>query len=390
MKSRNISIYYLLSIVHNAWFVEGNWIFFFTRFMTYKTFGVIEAVALGFGFIMEIPAGILADYIGKKRTLQLSMLSGVIGVFLFTIAHNAFTILIGYMFSQLGWALYSGTSEALAYDTLKAEGREGEYSHVIAKSTSIGVITFVIASLIGGILYTLHFRLPNSVWLLFVLGGFIFTFFLKEPLLDIKRSKGIFTYLTSGLKELFRPQLRSYILIILLLLGVNYSYDMGFIKPLLALHFGFLDKAQSVIFALSGLIVFFTIRLLPCIRKKISDKAGLRLLLFLFGCSFVAASFPLHFFGIIVLFVIDIFGSVATPWISIVVNKEVSSKYRATTLSSVAFITKIPYVITAFIFGSLFENGKVFLFTLGISCIIFFSLLINGLQFLEKKREGDF
>jgi hypothetical protein len=60
----------------------------------------------------------------------------------------------------VGGSLYSGTLDALVYDTLKDGKEEGRYEKVMANMQTVYLITVAAFGLVGGYLYTLYFRLP--------------------------------------------------------------------------------------------------------------------------------------------------------------------------------------------------------------------------------------
>src|SRR3989344_1850334 len=124
MKDRNIRIAYLLAAMKNSWFWLGIWIFYYLRFTNYAGIGLIETILIVTLTLMEIPTGAIADLLGKKKTLILAFLFELIGGLMMAIAPN-FSVLAGSVFVMcVGGALYSGTLEALVYDSLKQEGNQ--------------------------------------------------------------------------------------------------------------------------------------------------------------------------------------------------------------------------------------------------------------------------
>ena len=77
------------------------------------------------------------------------------------------------------------------------------------------------------------------------------------------------------------------------------------------------------------------------------------------------------------MILIMIAGGLAAPWISIIVNKRIDSKNRATTLSTVALLTKIPYVLVAVAAGKMIEEGKIGLFARSTGLVIFGVILLS-------------
>ena len=98
---------------------------------------------------------------------------------------------------------------------------------------------------------------------------------------------------------------------------------------------------------------------------------------FVMGAGFLLAFFDLKYFGLIPMFLIAASGCLAYPWVSVVVNKEIPSQYRATTLSAVAFLTKIPYAALAIIAGKMAGMGSLNVFNLCVGAAVMIGTLIS-------------
>lgn len=358
--------------------------------MTFGQLGVVDATAFAFGLFMEIPSGAVSDLIGKRKTVIAAMLLSAIGTLTMAFSTSMIMLWIAFLIAQLGWALYSGAAEALAYDTLIDHGKEEEFQDVISTSGTIQQITSIAATLLGGILYAIQFRLSHLAWGLACTLGFLIAWGLTEPKTDSEHFtiKGYANQLKTGAQQLFIPVLRPFLLVVFTLLGVDYIYSWGLVKPAMATSFGFLDKEQAILYAFFGIVIAIFLRLIPTFRKMVSDKTGLFVLTSILALGFFLAFFPLGYWGIIPLFLIGVAGSLAYPWVSIVVNKEISSKYRATTLSTVALFTKLPYVLVAIIAGRMVENGTLNRFSLAIAAVCAFAIVVSGLErFLQSKKK---
>ena len=113
---------YLLAVANGTSFIVGNWIFFWTRFMTYGELGVVDGVAFAFGLILGVPTGAVADIIGKKKTVVAAMFLAFFGILCLSLSSSMVPIFLFFLLWQMGMALYSGAAEALAYDTLVDAG----------------------------------------------------------------------------------------------------------------------------------------------------------------------------------------------------------------------------------------------------------------------------
>lgn len=165
-------------------------------------------------------------------------------------------------------------------------------------------------------------------------------------------------------------------------------YEAGLIRPAIYSNFGYDGITQSYAVAVITLIAAGSVFLLDRIRLKITDTSGIILLNILLALGFIFASFKLGLvLGFIIVAIIAIVGNISFPWISIIVNKQISSQYRATTLSTLSFFIKLPYVILAVFAGSLIQEGKIGTFTSGVGIFIIILVVINEVIFrwLDKK-----
>lgn len=375
----NIGRFYLLTILNNTWFLAGNWIFYWLRFMTYGQLGIMDATCFAFGLFMEVPSGAIADIIGKRKSVILAMFLNSAAFFVMGSANNLGQLWIGFLMAQAGWAFYSGAAEALAYDTLVDLHKEDEFEKVMSTSSGCANIAVVVATFLGGIMYVINYRSTHLAMGLGYLIAGVIALKLVEPVADTEKFsfKIWWLALIDGSKQLLVPSVKPFVIVMLVLMGAEGIYEWGLLKPAIATSFGFFDKEQAVIYGTFGIISAIVIRFLPNLRRKINDKLGLYLLTIFMGIGFLLASLPLNTFGLLPIFIIMMSGYLVTPWISVVVNKEIDAKHRATALSTVALITKIPYVLVAMLAGSMVEKGQLWLFNLGLGLIIVMSIIIN-------------
>jgi hypothetical protein len=77
-------------------------------------------------------------------------------------------------------------------------------------------------------------------------------------------------------------------------------------------------------------------------------------------------------------------GNIGDPWTSSVVNKHMNSKFRATTLSTLAFVTRIPHFFVNILAGNSIDGVGIAPFHLWLGVTI---LLIIGVS-LTSRRKG--
>jgi MFS family permease len=268
-------------------------------------------------------------------------------------------IVIGFLLAQVGWAFYSGAAEALAFDSLKEHGEEEKFDKVMSISTTITTISGVFAALVGIPLYAFYFRSTHLMIGVVYLLGLLAAFFLREPKIDTEKfsASGYLKQLAQGFHELLQPKLARFLLLIFVLLGIYFMYSYGFLKPAMAEDFGFLARGQGFLMAGMGIFSAVIVQGIPWMRQKLSDSTGLIILTALLGGGLIVSALVKGLAGLLPFTMITAAGVLASPWVSVVVNHEIASQYRATTLSTISMFTKIPYILAAIVAGDLVQHG---------------------------------
>lgn len=143
--------------------------------------GLAEGVFHLASFLFEVPSGIVADVFGRKRALLLSQCMFVASSAAMLLSDSMAGVLVCMVLSALGYNFSSGSREALAYESLKAEGREKEYDAFAANEMMIWRIGNAAATLCAGLALWMGWRRAylvdlalNAVCLLLMTG-------LREP-----------------------------------------------------------------------------------------------------------------------------------------------------------------------------------------------------------------
>ena len=109
--------------------------------------GLAKSIYYTVSLLAEIPSGMAADLFGRKRALVLGGVLVVAYNLLIAFAPNLFVICLAMALNALSNALFSGTSSALTYDSLKQAGREQDYIQVSANEYQITNVTNALGSL---------------------------------------------------------------------------------------------------------------------------------------------------------------------------------------------------------------------------------------------------
>lgn len=109
--------------------------------------GLAESVFHIVSLLCEVPSGMAADLLGRKKTLVSGGVCMVLQSLLMAFASDLFTICFAMGLNALAMTMFSGTTTALLYDSLKQEGCEDEYIQVSANSSQISMLANAIGSL---------------------------------------------------------------------------------------------------------------------------------------------------------------------------------------------------------------------------------------------------
>lgn len=109
--------------------------------------------------VAEVPSGALADIVGRRHLVIFAAVMMVVEMSLLAFVPMGasgllFTVfLINRVSSGLSEAAASGADEALAYDSLKALGREEQWSHLLEKTSRAVSIGFFVTMIVGAFVY---------------------------------------------------------------------------------------------------------------------------------------------------------------------------------------------------------------------------------------------
>ncbi len=157
---------YLHAFTSNLKFTDAVWVALLAaRGFSLAEIGLAESVFHLTSLVCEVPSGMAADLLGRRRTLIFGGVLGIVSALTMAFAPNLALICTAMGLKALGYNLLSGTVEALTYDSLKSAGRESEYIQVDAKASvfmkfasGIGAL----GSLLAGVLTAAGYYLADA------------------------------------------------------------------------------------------------------------------------------------------------------------------------------------------------------------------------------------
>ena len=283
----------------------------------------------------------------------------------------------------VGGAFYSGTLDALVFDSLKEEGQEGTYAKKIANINTISLLSPAICGVIGGFMYKINPTLPFYANAFGYLIGLVTAFFLIEPHIDTERFslKNFFKQSGQGLRELFKTADIKRQTILLLSVGFFVIISAEMVDGFLGFEFGFNEIQMGILWSVIYVICAIASQLTPFIRKTFKGNRSIIVVGLLMAVTFIVSPFIGLIVGGLTLALRSSLHSIFGNLYSIAINNNTESKYRATTLSTFNMMKNTPYVLTAYFIGSLSDklSAKTIALYLGIALIIF--ILVQTIPF---------
>lgn len=371
---RNIAIFYVLSSVYNTWFVAAVWVFIWGAFMSKTQMGISDSITFTIGFLVELPSGVMADVMGRRKAILIGTTLLVLGNLLLAFSSSFTTLTLWYLVWTIGYAFQSGATEALAYDSLKLNKLEEHWNDVITTSTIIGRVTTLTATSLGGILFVIGFRLPYIAAGLIGIIGIFAAYYLEEIKVKKPASWSVKDYLhqiKDGLMTLVKPKVLPIAFLGLTVISAGYMYNWGILRPLTAERFGYSPTTYAFLLSIVSLSVIIAMTLLKHLKGKISLPMQILLTSFVYGTVFFITGFS-HTLLIGGFLMIGLaIGLTQTEILfSRFINEHTKSEHRATTLSAIALLTRMPYILLVILIGKIAENNGLPLYTSIIGAIV--------------------
>lgn len=120
--------------------------------------GVAEGVFHIASLILEVPSGALADVYGRKRAMMLSHAMFILSSLLMIASRGLPGVCLALVFSAAGYNFASGAREALAYDSLKAAGRQAHYLRYSSLEMIVYRVGSAAALLCAGLALAMGYR----------------------------------------------------------------------------------------------------------------------------------------------------------------------------------------------------------------------------------------
>lgn len=374
---------YLYAFLKDFAFFSAVLVPFFTEWGHISLFQVqlIQSWFSFWVFVLEVPTGAVADKIGRKHSLTIGAIMVAIAVVVYGSIPNFWIFLLAEFLFAFGYALTSGADDALLYDTLKELGREDESKVVMGRADSFHLMGMMIAAPIGGIIAAkFGLNAPTIVSGVPYLLAAAVAWSIPEPKVHSEGSESprYLEIVKKGFSTIRRhPVIRTLAIDSVLVASAAY-FVVWLYQPLLSqvsIPIVFFGLAQAFLLGtemlVSGNFVWLE-KILGSGRSYIRATAIMVTLSFL-----IAAIFPNVWTILLLLAVGGGIGYTRATYISSIANKHITSRERATVLSSISMVRRLAIVILNPIIGLLATRS------LSLALIVV-SLLPIGTLFIKE------
>lgn len=347
-------------------------LFFQENGLSLKEIFILQSVFMITLTLWEIPSGYMSDYWGRKKTAVLAGLCYVISVLTYAFSHSYWGFLAGEIILATGVSFYSGTLEALTYDTLLCLKQENRYRQIYGHQMFLHFGAESLGGIIGGLAALISLRF--AVWLTVIPFCFalIFSLSLTEPprhKMDTSNHlKNIWNACANTL--FFNASLRGIILIHALIstLAFVLFWSTQPYQTAIGLPLAMFGVTHAIIVAFGALASRFA----HSISDRINDLFFLILMaVFLVSCFFFL-SFIQALWGLIFFLISRISWGFLGPVTSDIINRLTDSSVRATALSVRGFVSRLVTAAALPIAGFLAERWtlQIMLLQMGIGGLI--------------------
>lgn len=386
----NIRLFIAFKVLFNSRFYYPVFTILFLDFgLTVAQFSILNAVWAATIVLAEVPSGALADIVGRKRLLVFATFIMMVEVGIISFVPKAspsiifVVFLVNRVLSGLAEAAASGADEAIAYDSLTAEGDPGQWGRVLEILMRFQSIGFIVAMSIGAAIYdpnllekicsfiglTITFSQETTMrfplYLTFILAIFalITTLRMKEPergsLSDIKTKQvgqAFSLTLKAGLWILKTP-----FALTVILFGMLFDGIIRMVITLSSQYYRMIDLPEST-FGVIGSLVAMLGLVIPKLARKITQSRSPSYALFLTATVTATGLVLMNFFwpyaGLIPAMITFSAMHFTGFFVSFYINQITSSDQRATVLSFKGLAYNISYGVLGILYALVLKAKK--------------------------------
>ena len=385
IKKANIIIY-LQSLLQFQGFIGPVIFIFYTRYMglSISQYLLCDSLLFVIMAICEIPSGVIADYIGRKKMLVISSFAICFGmVILLTIPNYIGAIIVAVIYGVFG-ALQSGVSQSILYETYESCNSIKQYEYTQSKASSVGFIISIVYAIISGYMVEYNLALPVLLDLAICILSILASVLLLEDNRNYSKKESMVLPNKKDIHNVI------YVIVVVSILSSCSRLMFSFYQPILTeaifpiFFLGYTSGSYSLITAGAS---FFYKR----IRERLSTEKMYLLIIALQFLTTIGIVFVNGYFVIAFIFLQQIQRGLMGPFLYMQVNRyiDTNNKNRVSLMSmmycGISIFTGISLYITSAITNSSGLQRAVFYYVTVINAILILALII----FVGKEKTNQ-
>lgn len=349
----NIGKMYAMRLLYNMYFISAVLVPFYTLWGRIKFSQILFLNAWFFfwNFLLEIPTGTVADFLGRRVSLMLGSIVGAVGALVY-VSYPHFAVFLGAeIIFAISYTLLSGADEALVYDSLIEIDETATSKKVLARLEQFKLAGIMIGAAAGGfIAKALGLHMPLVLQAIPMTIAFFIGFSLKEPPVSKEKpAVSLSSYkklLGDGVRFFWKSKILKVLTLDMVVVNALVWIIIWFYQALLQqsgvdiIYFGIVHTGMTIV---EILVLHNFIRMEKWLGSK---KRLLFFSAFISGAFFIVLGFTTYMPLVVVGILVSAgFGLTRGPLISNYLNKYIPSDKRATVLSTTSMLRTFAIVI---------------------------------------------
>ncbi|MDA1079180.1 MAG: MFS transporter [bacterium] len=344
-------------------------------------------------FLAEVPTGVIADKIGRKKSIIIALLLQLIGEVWYIFADTYLVFVVIAIIAGVGFSFASGCIEALIYDTLPKDKREDEMKKAMGAKGAAYYLAFFAAPLLGSLLVPV-FTLERFLTTVFLTACSVFialllAFTLKEPKKEYEHEEeSPIIILKHGIQHIRGNNFLLWLTAISVFTA-TFSGTLGSLFQPYFVHFNLTAMNMGIASAIGALLAVGLQKNIFMIEQWLGKRTTLIASTILPGIGFLfmaAAPTP------IIAFVAFLFtygtAEIKNPLISSYQNGVIPEKIRATVLSLINLFVSLYGAVVGLTMGWFANQHTTYPFILAGILIIFFATIFRVDKIATKQSQA--
>lgn len=160
-------------------------IYYQSRGLNFVQINLLWGIITATIFLAEIPTGVIADKLGRKKSIVIALALQLLGEVIFLGAQNYAHFVVISIIAGVGFAFQSGCLQAMVYDSLKENKKEKDATKSFGLLSSLQQAGHLVGALASSVL--VMYLLPGQITLAIILTAtavgiaLLISLFLHEP-----------------------------------------------------------------------------------------------------------------------------------------------------------------------------------------------------------------